>query len=220
MKLYHGTSMSRWEKIKKQGLLPRGHHGKSNWTHSIESNPDTIYLTDAYPMHFGMSAIQEDKDHFEDVVLIEVETDDLPGILVPDEDALEQVGRFQKGGDHLPKEMTMQERTRYYLDRVEHYADYGYDWRWSLAVLGAMGHVGPIPPEHFTRIAVIDIAKERALALASMDMTVSVMNYKFVGGRNRNIVRSIFKEPIEAGEELFPHPLPPLEGTIKLIDLK
>jgi hypothetical protein len=181
MKVYHGTSMSNWGRIKKEGLLPRGNHGTSNWTHSIESNPDTIYLTDAYPMHFGMSAIRGDSSFFEEVVLIEVDTDSLTGLLVPDEDALEQVGRYQQGGDGLPTDWDMQTRTRYYREEVKAFAKKGIGWEWSLGVLGTMGHIGAITPEHFTKIAVIDIAKERALAFASMDMTVSVMNYKFVG---------------------------------------
>ena len=112
MLLYHGTSEKAWNSIKKSGIRPRGLSKKSNWKHSIESNPDTVYLTDTYPLHFAMSAIRQTGDKIDRVAIIEVDTDLLPGKLVPDEDALEQASRHQNDG--LPETWTMVQRTRYY----------------------------------------------------------------------------------------------------------
>ena len=124
MIVYHGTSMSAWKKIRQSGLVPRGETGQSNWTHSIESNPDTIYLTDAYAMHFALSAIRGTAKKFEEAVIIEVDTDKLEkSALVADEDALEQVSRKQDG---LPPDWSMQDRTRHYRGMVRRFQEFGY----------------------------------------------------------------------------------------------
>lgn len=194
MLAYHGTSLERWKTIKKQGLTPRGENGKSNWTHSIESNPDTIYLTDAYAMNFALASInsgEPDKDH---AVLIEIDTDRLnPDNLVPDEDALEQVSRkLGPGGDRLPPHWSMVERTRYYRGMVREYAEKGLDFDWSMSELGTAGHVGAINCTAFTRVAIIDIKIQRKIVWEYMNSQVSVYNYQFLGPQYRSYTRMLF----------------------------
>lgn len=203
MKVYHGTSLSRWEKIKKTGLIPRGKSGKSNWTHSIESNPETIYFSDAYAMFFALQSVDTgnlEKDH---AVVIEIETDLLePSRLVPDEDVLEQVGRMQKGGDGLPSHWDMKKRTRHYRGLTLEYAQQGLDFEWSMQVMGTGGFMGAVMPEAFTRVAIIDIAKQAELAMTYLDSQVSVQNYRFLGSRYRALTKMIFGDEPDPVDEL------------------
>lgn len=198
MLMYHGTSMKRWKQIQKQGLVPRGNHGISNWTHSIESNPDTIYFSTCYAMNFALASLNTDnlkKDH---AVIIEVESITLPSDnLVPDEDALEQVGRRLKNGDGLPSDWSMQERTRYYRGQTQAYAKKGLGFNWSMDTLGTAGHVGTVKPKHFTRVAVIDIRAANQIAWEYMNSQISIMNYKFCGPRYRALNALIFNDPYE-----------------------
>lgn len=215
MRLYHGTSESAWEGIRKEGIKPRGNSGSSNWKKSIESNPDTVYLTSTYPLHFAFNAIKGTSQHFERAVIIEVETDLLEGQLVPDEDALEQVARHSSDG--LPSNWSMVKRTRYYRSKVREYADAGLDWEWSLARLGTMGHIGAISPDDFTRVIVFDTKDEKEISFAGMDGSVSVMNFKFMGGFYRNLVNLLFGNELE--DTPFGMILPPFHGKVEVLGL-
>lgn len=219
MIVYHGTSLKAWQSIQTDGLLPREAGAKSNWDHSIESNPDTVYLSDAYAMHFGLNSLELTKDvSMNKVVIIEMETDDLPGVLVPDEDALEQVARHTRDG--LPSHWGMVERTRHYRGRVHAFAEYGLDFQWSMEKLGTGGHVGAIPASYFLRAAVIDIAEAGALAFAYLDTTPSVMAYQVLGGYLRAMSAAIFGETISSygGSDFWK--LPPIGAGIEIINLR
>lgn len=218
VKVYHGTSLTRWNLIKNQGLLPRGKSKKSNWTHSIESNPETVYLTDAYALYFALETLNQCKGKFDNAVIIEMDTDNLPGTLVPDEDALEQVAR--RSDDGLPPSWSMKERTRHYRGMTKEYAKHGMDFFWSLQVLGTGGHIGKIDPKFFSRIAIIDIKKEAALSWAFMDTQVSVMNYKYLGSRWRFLSKKIFGDSYEDIDPLSAYlPYPEFQGGIEVINL-
>src|SRR5262249_35818377 len=85
--LYHGGSAAVLEKVKRSGLQPRGlHKGKDNWKHTVTSNKDSVYLTNAYPWHFAAHACQSKGTG----IIYEVNTDLLlPWEFAPDEDYLE-----------------------------------------------------------------------------------------------------------------------------------
>lgn len=218
MLVYHGTSLQAWQVIQTAGLLPRDAGTKSNWDHSIESNPDTVYLTDAYAMHFGLNALNPSKDvAMNKVVIIEMETDDLPGPLVPDEDALEQVSRYSEDG--LPRHWNMVERTRFYRGKVHKYAEYGLDFYWSMEELGTGGHVGAIPASYFLRAAVIDIVEAHALVFAYLDTTPSVLAYKVMRGYLRAMAAAIFGTTIPEYEGSEFWKLPPIGAGIEIINL-
>lgn len=53
--LYHGTNGAAARDAIVNGLSGRG--GKGNWSHSVESHPDCVYLTDAYPAYFALNAV-------------------------------------------------------------------------------------------------------------------------------------------------------------------
>jgi hypothetical protein len=211
MLAYHGTSLEYWESIRSEGLVPRGHAGPSNWKNSIESNPDTVYLTIAYAMGFGMNALELSEDVSQNkVVIIEVETDTLPGVLVPDEDALEQVGR--RSNDGLDPAWGMVQRTKWYRKRVREYAESGLDFAWSMSVLGTGGHIGPIPASHFTRAAIIDIREEAALSLEALDRPPSVLAYRVLGDYLRGLQAQIFGDPYTMTDLLSMSLTPPPIG--------
>lgn len=225
MKIYHGTSLKRWESIQKDGLIPRGAHGKSNWTHSIESNPDTIYFSDAYAMNFALASLNTDalkKDH---AVIIEVDSASLDAMdLVADEDVLEQVSRqLGRGKDGLPAHWGMIERTRYYRRKTRDYADDGLGFDWSMENMGTGGHIGAVPPKHFTRVAVIDIRAAAAICWEYMNSQITIMNYKFCGARYRALNALIFNDPYKFGPEdvmgQVPMPERPKKG-IHILELK
>lgn len=217
MKVYHGTALSNLPAILKKGLAPRKHKVKSNWKHSIESNPDTVYFTDAYALYFALNAMRIDNGKDDKAVLIEVDTDDLPGLLVPDEDALEQAGRNQDG---LPPSMDMIARTRHYRKMTRRFAETDLDFFWSMQTLGTGGHIGVVPSSCFRRIAVIDVQKDAEVAWAFMDASVSVMNYRFIGAKFRLLTKLIFGDtPDPADMEYmsgFPMPLPTFHGGIQV----
>lgn len=224
MKMYHGTSMKRWKQIQKIGLVPRGENGLSNWTHSIESNPDTIYFSTCYAMNFALASVSTGnlkKDH---AVIIEVDSDTLdPENLVPDEDALEQVSRRMKRGDGLPTHWSMQERTRFYRGQTKSYAAEGLGFEWSMNELGTAGYMGVVEPHHFTRVAVVDIKDAAAICWEYMNSQVSIMNYKFCGPRYRALNAMIFNDPYTLSPEevmgQVPMPIRPKKG-VHVLELK
>lgn len=140
MRLYHGTSLSSWEAIQKHGIMPREGRGCSgNWHSRVESNPGAGYLTTAYAPFFGVVAAAKTNDnHF---VVIEIDDKRLDhSLLLPDEDALEQVASRQWDG--LPRSYSLAQRTKYYRSRVADYASRGLGFSWSLMALGTGATVG------------------------------------------------------------------------------
>lgn len=184
MLLYHGTSESRARKIMVEGLKPRGKTGRTNWQHTIESNPKAVYLTDAYPAYFAYNASRDG----ERWAIIEVDTDKLDeSKLHPDEDVLEQAGRKF---DHL-QEKGMIERTRYY----RRHARTNPNWEKSLQAMGTCGYYGEIPPEAITRVVFIDPEKiDGGFLLSMIDCSISIMNYRFCADKYRNYTRWIMGE--------------------------
>jgi len=59
--LYHGTSLSNLEKIKKQGIKPRNKR-KSNWIDIGISRPNLVYLTNCYACYYASASLKKEKD--------------------------------------------------------------------------------------------------------------------------------------------------------------
>src|SRR6266568_7623655 len=92
MLLYHGTIADVARKALKEGLKPRKHHGKSNWEHTSESQPDCVYLTTCYAGYYAACASKGKLWGF-----IEVDTDLLDAKrFLPDEDFIEAAIRKSK----------------------------------------------------------------------------------------------------------------------------
>lgn len=218
MKIYHGTAERHLGSILANGLRPRILSGESNWTHSIESNPDTVYLTTSYALYFALSALDTDDLENDRAVVLEIETDGLDSsLLVPDEDALEQIDR---GMTQISREQ-MVARTRRFRDQVRSFSSRGYDWEWSLKKLGTCGYQGVISPDQISRVALIDIAKSSELAYVFYDASLTVMNHHILGGRNLVIHQSIFGD---THSEYMDYngffPLPPIGDGVQIISTR
>lgn len=218
MKLYHGTNDIRWKSIQKTGLVPSGATGLSNWTHSIESNPDTVYLTSGYALYFSITSMNMDLKRNHKAVIIEIDTDVLDqDLLVADEDALEQASREQRSFTHED----MVQRTRKFRDLTLRYSEMGYGFEWSLDVLGTCGYRGPITPDLFSRVAFVDIRKESALSMMMMDVSVCIANHRFLKVRNENAHRVLFGDPFITGDGILDiFPVPPVGSGVKVLNMK
>lgn len=212
MRLYHGTNAAYLPSILEHGIRPRGEKGRTNWVHTIESNPDTVYLTDTYAHFFAYQATMIEKG--ETPAIIEVETDLIDpefGHLVPDEDALEQCTRrlsedekidaaMDNGWVFPPAELDgdMQARTRWFRDRTSVLADF---WVGSLKALGTCGFLGIVPPVAITRVAILKDCE--SLALPCLDAQISALNFKFAGEHHKNLLRAFMGD----WEEVTAHPM-------------
>lgn len=208
MRLYHGTSEAAARRAMAEGLRPRRETKRSNWT--AKSHPGAVYLTTTYGAFFGCTTLDRPRLRSPDntapnlrFAVLEVETARLnPFCLVPDEDALEQVGR---GHDDLPATWDMHRRTRHYRDRLPDYAT-GEAWEVSLRAMGTCAHLGVVPVSAITRVAFVDVVLQAPLAWAAMDATVSVAAYRFAGARHAAITAHIFGDPIPAAVREFDRP--------------
>lgn len=180
--LYHGTSFVCLEKILKDGYIaPRGQR-EGNWDHTVPSNPDAVYLTTVYALHYALCALN-DGDVNDRLALIELDRNLLlDSRLAPDEDFIEQATR--KGsyaGD------TTAARVLHYRDRVR--TEFQTIWPSSLEHLGTCCYFGQIPVAAISRIAIIPRA--HPLALAS-DPIVCLPNHTIMGAFYRNLTKRVF----------------------------
>jgi hypothetical protein len=186
--LYHGTSGKNARLAAFEGIHPRGKHGRTNWKRTVESNPDAVYLTDAYPLYFAINAAKGDDDY----AVIQIDTEKLDQLwLVPDEDVFEQAGR---GKDDVKG--NMKQRTRWYRQRMKNWLATD-NWKVSLQAMGTCASLAPIPPEAITRIAYVP-HDALQLAMEAGDASIMLANYRFCGPKYRNLTNALFGLPAEA----------------------
>ncbi len=203
MKLYHGTTGAVAARALIQGLRSRSMTGKpSNWTHTVESNTDHVYLTNAYALYFALNATDEPGNV---LGIVEVETDLLDERhMLPDEDVLEQSTRgfdrdnapdwwyligLSEAGDDMIK------RTQCFRDFLHLFQDM---WQKSIDAMGTAGYRFMVPSRAITRVALLDTARMRkglggrALIVSALDPTISLMNYLVVGAKYRALTQLVF----------------------------
>lgn len=191
MKLYHGTSERHVKAILKEGIKPRG-RGTSNWKTTVESNPDAVYLTNAYPLHFAGAAVRGD----ERLAVIEVNTRELFILnLMPDEDFLEQ---FTRREGPAPVDKSMKYRTRWYRKRAR---DFQHYWLKSVDGLGTCCHLGTVPVSALMRVVYMDQATFGKLIVHGCDPMIHLLNYRLVGAKYRNYTHWLFNDPLEDDPE-------------------
>lgn len=195
MKLYHGTTEAVARKALKEGLKPRISTGKSNWKHTVESNPSMVYLTAAYAPFFGMQAaksfVDEEPDKDFKFGLIEVDTDLLDQKwLMPDEDFIEQATRTQS--NTLIKGKTMKQRTEWVRNNIQVFREH---WETSVKGLGNCAYKGIIPPNAITRVSLVQYGLNKEIIWA-IDPCITTINYFFVGEKYRELTRWFFKEAL------------------------
>lgn len=195
MKLYHGTNGRRIPEILQHGIQPRGKK-RGNWQRTVTSNPNAVYLTDAYALYFAMVASDNDLQ----LGVIEVETDRMEEVLfLPDEDFLEQATRKFEGNT---KGRTMKQRTLWYR---RHAWEYQSKWELSLKHMGTCCYYDTILPRQITKAVVIDGKKRNDILAEVLDPTVTLLHYKFLGERYRSIVRWLVGQEVDM-KMLIPFP--------------
>lgn len=213
MKLYHGTAERAVAGILKRGIEPRGKRG-GNWNHSIESNPECVYLTTAYPLHFAGNAVKNG----ERLAVVEVDTSKLYVMdLLPDEDFLEQATRRSDGEGLAPKNKSMHYRTRWYRQRAEQWQ---HLWSKSVEHMGTCCHSGTVPVRAITRVAYMDRQTYSKLVMHGCDPIISIENFRLCAAKYRNYTAWLFGDPLEpvddgwaAWARQFPdHPLAKQQG--------
>lgn len=192
IRLYHGTTARVADLALARGLQPRGKKGSSNWIHSIESNPDTVYLTDVYAPYFAGNALHQEAERGHrdgKMAVIEIANRSyVRDCLVPDEDFLEQATRnnpdvIKKLGDD------MKARTRYFRRTAK---DHARMWPDSLKHLGTVGHIGPIGRSSILRVAYIDVQKLNWIPIYASDAQIMLMNHRFCSQKYLNLTEWIF----------------------------
>lgn len=191
MKLYHGTTERVALKALTEGLKPRGER-PSVWG-DAPSRPDAVYLTDTYAAYYGIAAIPQRKlkgAGDQRVGIVEIDTDllPLPGLLVPDEDAVEQISR--ENGTRLTREAMLQ-RTEAVRSRLEDFIG-TTGWQTSLSAMGTCAHLGAIPPEAITRVATFGLRASQPIAWQAMDAMPAVAGFRLAGVKHRELLAHIF----------------------------
>lgn len=168
-KLYHGTRSSVLQDIQRKGLVPRAVSGSSNWSHSVESRADAVYLTTAYALYYAVACEAKGLP-----ALLEIDTSKLnPLLFASDEDGVAQLrdGRAQAGVN-----ATLDEATVYWRDRI-----HTVHPSTSLGSLGNCTYFGVIPPEAITKVLVLPIREAARLTVQACDPTITVANFRFLG---------------------------------------
>ncbi len=202
--LYHGTNGAWLDNILRVGLEPRGARtSRDNWKHvPHRSNPRAVYLTDSYAPYFAVNA---SRGASPSCAVIEIDVARLdPNLLLPDEDAWEQLGRNR---DNLPG--TMSQRTVKYRNAISRTArasgyhadrdvltqyqakDGATGWQLSLRALGTCCHYGAIPASAITRAVVWSHVTNAWMSLV-WDPTITLMNQRVCGDRYRALTAKLF----------------------------
>lgn len=198
--LYHGTTAKAALRAFEVGLQPRRVVKTSNWK-TFESHPDFTYLTDAYaPFYASMACDEGESWGVVEVSLVALDFKRLR----PEEDALEQITRGVKDWSvvedpqirsvlsRIP-EGDMVERTRYVRDHADRVRG---TWVVTLQHMGTCAYRGPIPARAITRVATYDPESNSYVSLASVDPTITLLNYQLMADHYRALTKWFF-EPVE-----------------------
>lgn len=194
MMLYHGTAARNVPDILKRGIVPRGDATKSNW--DVESARDRVYLTTVYAPYFAHCAA----DDGEDAAILEIDTDQInPGLFVPDEDFLEQASRGKDFEDvpwaeelaALGNDMT--KRTHWFRDHIELFQ---HSWELSIKTLGTVAVAAGVPADAIRRVSRFSPSKNKAAWMQSLDPSITLMNYRFVGDKYRALTEWFMGAPV------------------------
>lgn len=189
MLLYHGTTKSVADKALKSGLKPRGTR-RSMWDQ--KSDPNSVYLTNAYAPYFSVAACGVKNETFGAV--LQIDTDKIKtnflsqALFFADEDACEQATRKS-----FPEDWNMNRRTDFWRDNPLVANKNGLDWKWSLDVLGTCRYNEIIPSEAITKVAIWN-EKEYPMVFI-FDPTITLINYQIMGSRYRRLTQMFMQEP-------------------------
>lgn len=192
--LYHGTSSVAAKKIMREGIKPtRSSKQKSVWDEH-PSRPDCAYLTRAYAPYYAMGAA--DAHGTQGMVVFEIDTNDLDRrLLLPDEDALEQISRKATKGHPLYfPSSDIAVRTAWYRDNLEALtAEIPQLVDVSINSIGNVCYRGEIPQIAITNK--LEVHSAINLIRDWGDPTITIMNYHILGHRYRVKTDKMFNRP-------------------------
>jgi hypothetical protein len=195
MLLYHGTTKTIAQKALTEGLKPRGRR-KGNWKHTVDSRRDAVYLTDIYGLYFAYCASKSDSN--DTLAVIQVDTEKLnQNLFMPDEDFLEQASRGRTGEGFASVKQSMKQRTEYYRKVAEYNRNL---WHKSIENLGTVSYQGVIIPEAITKIAYVDMDKQKDIIFSAADASICLMNHKFCSNKYKAVTEWLFGKSITAQE--------------------
>ncbi len=191
MILFHGTSTAHFDTIISQGLLPRSQTGLSNWQGDVESKPQLVYLTTAYPVYFAWQATHDPHD----LLVLKVEVDD--DELYPDEDFIAYIA--QRRGMfpcHQLSEIIPQ------VEPVDnkHLAPHSLQHNGIVAVRS-------VPPEQILDTYIIP-RKDWQTIMAIGGDSSPILNYLVLGPRYRRAMELLFEQGRAAFREVMREPCP------------
>lgn len=205
MKLYHGTSGSAARHILEEGLHPRSfvfedvdeEDGAGNWHHSVPSNPECVYLTDAYAGYFAAVAADDE----DEMAIIEIETDDLEtSFMCPDEDFMEQASRGQTLDGEGFEDLVacgddMKARTIWFRNNI---SAFGHMWENSIKHLGTCCYYSGIDQCDILRVSFIKQKDAANMLMMAMDPSISLMNYQIMGNKYRTLTQWFMGETVDS----------------------
>lgn len=168
--LYHGTSGEFARKALREGLRPRSLNADAQDEGKL-SNPDCVYLTDAYPIHHAALTSARHGDPYAGVLEIDVLRLDASQFR-GDESVIEQLNRDSDG-----IKGSREDRLRHYRGALKN--DFN-DAVLTLDRMGSVAYHGPIPAEAISRIAILQADPPILPVSWARDISVSVANYHFV----------------------------------------
>jgi hypothetical protein len=196
VKIYHGTTETIGRRALTEGLKPRNLTGKSNWKHTVESNPTLIYLTTAYAPYYALQAVKERKGV--KFAIVEIETDLLDETKMrPDEDFIEQATRRDEKNSAGIRGKTMNERVEYVRNHIDEFSS---SWLLSVQHLGNCAFKGVIKKTAITKVSVVDISKCKSMCFEAMEPVISLANYKICGAQYRMLNRWFMGESVTVDE--------------------
>jgi hypothetical protein len=195
MKLYHGTSADRIDRILEEGLLPRELSKEQTNFADAPSHEGCVYLSHCYAPYFASVATAENagrkaglldklKKARSRFALIEVDV--RRNRLRPDEDFLEQATRDTQ---NMPPG-TMLGRTMWFRERLERYS---HLWVESLSHLGTVAHHGAITPDEITRVVEFDPRTNAQVASLCADPSISLLNHHVLARKYETLTKWFFE---------------------------
>lgn len=192
--LYHGTRASLLPKIMREGLRSRGRRAAVDA--GFSSNPDAVYLTDAFAFKFALDACAKQRKPWK-LLILEIDVSKLaPERLTVDDDFL---------ADHLYRASTARYSMKEAVERAQEtlpdFATPGNVQK-SLQWAGSCAYLAPVPPSAISRAFTIEYEVQQRFCLSAWDVSVGPAAYALT--RPRHVARmqwlmnKIEPEPIVA----------------------
>ena len=169
--LYHGTSLSNFEKIKTQGIKPRGKK-ESNWKEIGISRPDLVYLTNCYACYYALSAVKKDNDK---QVVIKIKIDPKKIKLYLDEEFIYHALEYNKADNRtMAKDLYNTINPKNLTSLIKDRFKRKITWVDSLNFMGTVS-CDFVPVENIISYTILD-----STGFLYCDPSISPLNYKIL----------------------------------------